>query len=534
MRYAISALLLALTATAQAAPPTIKAPAGKLLGVPTADNQVIAYKGIPFAAPPTGDLRWRPPQPAKPWPGTLQAKDFGNHCIQSGSYPDMVFHDPGPSEDCLTLNVWTPAAKHKKLPVMVWIYGGGFVTGGTSENRQDGQFLAHRDVIVVSMNYRLGIFGFMALPGLAAESPQHASGNYGLMDQAAAIAWVHRNIEAFGGDPANITIFGESAGSFSVSSQMASPLSKDLIAKAIGESGAAFNSRGLGSPLHTDVEQADAAWATRTFGSDSLTTLRALTADQLLQAATAKPAAGADTPATPRFAMDIDGYFLTDTLPNLYAAGKQAHIPLLAGWNLNEGRAPADTTAESWTAQAEKLFPGHASEFLAAYPASSDAEALRSAGDFASDQFIGFSTWQWIDAHSRTGAAPVYRYLFDLPNPGDRNHPLAAGTFHSDDIEYVFGALDSRPEMKIRPEDRQTSDLFMSYWTNFARNGNPNGPNLPLWPAYNTPTPQTAQTTDPAPTGQVMHLNAHPTPVPAADAARYHFLEQQWAAKPTP
>src|ERR1035437_2459312 len=220
----------------------IQIDSGKVLGVLTADQKVIDYKGIPYALPPVEELRWRPPQPVGRWKGTLFARDFGPHCIQSGGYPDMFFHYLGPSENCLTLNVWAPAGarpdkKSAGLPVMVWIYGGGFTTGGTSENRQDGQFLAHRGVIVVSMNYRLGIFGFMALPELTTESPNHASGNYGLMDQAAAIAWVRRNIAAFGGDPTNITIFGQSAGSESVSAQMASPLTKDLFAKAIGQSG---------------------------------------------------------------------------------------------------------------------------------------------------------------------------------------------------------------------------------------------------------------------------------------------------------
>src|SRR5580704_5052597 len=224
----------------------IKTDKGKVEGSLTTDGKVRAFKGIPFAAPPVGNLRWQPPQPAAKWKDARSAKDFGNHCLQTGGYPDMTFHDPGASEDCLTLNVWTPIdAKPGSLPVMVWIYGGGFNTGGTSENRQDGQFLAHRNVVVVSMNYRLGIFGFYVHPELAAESPHHASGNYGLMDEATAIDWVKHNISAFGGDPGNITIFGESAGSFAVSSLMASPLSRDLISKAIGESGGAFYSGGL-------------------------------------------------------------------------------------------------------------------------------------------------------------------------------------------------------------------------------------------------------------------------------------------------
>ncbi len=224
----VLSLSLALPLVAFASNPLqIKTDKGKVRGTFTADRKVRAFKGIPYAAPPVGPLRWQPPQPAPKWKGVRDATEFGSHCMQAVIYPDMVFHDPGPSEDCLTLNVWTPAnAKKGSLPVMVWIYGGGFLAGGTSEARQDGQFLAHRNVVIVSMNYRLGIFGFFVHPELTAESPHHASGNYGLMDQNAAIDWVQKNIAAFGGDPNNITIFGESAGSFAVSALMASPLSQ--------------------------------------------------------------------------------------------------------------------------------------------------------------------------------------------------------------------------------------------------------------------------------------------------------------------
>ena len=233
-----AALLFISTAAFGAIPAQVRTDKGTVEGEATTDGKVMAFKGIPYAAPPVGNLRWAPPAPAEPWSGVRSAHDFGYHCVQSVTYADMAFHDPGPSEDCLTLNVWTPSdTSPSKLPVMIWIYGGGLSGGSTSERRQDGQFLAHRNVVVVSMNYRLGIFGFFVHPELTAESPHHASGNYGLLDQNAAIQWVKANISAFGGDPANITIFGESAGSFSVSAHMASPLSRDLFQRAIGESG---------------------------------------------------------------------------------------------------------------------------------------------------------------------------------------------------------------------------------------------------------------------------------------------------------
>jgi para-nitrobenzyl esterase len=494
---------------------------GKLLGVPTADQKVIAYKGIPYAQPPLEQLRWSPPVRVGKWKHTLYARDFGSHCIQSGSYPDMVFHDPGPSEDCLTLNVWAPyepkPLKHSpNLPVMVWIYGGGFVTGGTSESRQDGQFLARRGVIVVSMNYRLGIFGFFTHPELDEESSKHTSGNYGLMDQAAAIDWVRRNIAAFGGDPANITIFGESAGSFSVSSLMASPVTKGLFEKAIGESGGALYSSGLGYPQREDAEQRNLAWAERAFGSSRLFYLRAMPADDLVKAAMAHT-----NPAPPRFGPVIDGFFLPDTVPHIYADGRQAHVPVLGGWNANESRPSTVPTADSFMVQAHTDFGPNALKFLAAYPSTTDAEAVQSAGDFASDKFIAFSTWAWLEAQVKTGNAPVYRYFFDLPSPGDRNHSVAQGAFHSDDIEYVFGTLDSRPGMAIRPEDRALSDLMQQYWTNFAksRTGDPNAPGLAAWPAYS-----------PGDDWQVMHLDATPAAQPDVHRARYLFLDSIWGS----
>jgi para-nitrobenzyl esterase len=517
---ALAASLCVTTALASAQNPVPSRPiqidGGKLAGVLTADQKVIAYKGIPYAAPPIEELRWRPPQPIGRWKKVLFARDFGSHCIQTGSYNDMVFHDPGPSEDCLTLNVWAPSdAKPVKkaggLPVMVWIYGGGFTTGGTSENRQDGQFLAHRGVIVVSMNYRLGIFGFMSLPELTAESANHTSGNYGLMDQTAAIAWVRRNISAFGGDPNNITIFGESAGSFSVSAQMASPLTQGLFAKAIGESGAAFYSSGLGFPAREKAEQTNAAWAERAFGSSKLFYLRQLSTDEIMKVA--MPVNSAPV----HFGPIIDGYFLPDSVPNIFADGKQAHIPLLAGWNANESRPAQTPTAESFAAQATREFAADAPSFLAVYPASTDAEAVHSAGDYASDKFIAFSTWAWLEAHAKTGNAPVYRYHFELASPGDRNHKASMGAFHSDDIEYVFGALDSRPEMAIRPEDRALSELMGQYWINFARTGDPNGPSLPKWPVYSLTSGW-----------QVMHLDATPAAKPDAFRGRDLFLDSQW------
>jgi len=501
----------------------IKTDKGKVEGSLTTDGKVRAFKGIPYAAPPVGNLRWQAPQPAAKWKDVRQAKEFGNHCFQTNVYPDMIFHDPGESEDCLTLNVWTPAgAKAGSLPVMVWIFGGGFASGGTSEARQDGQYLAHRNVVVVSMNYRLGIIGFFTHPELTAESPHHASGNYGLLDQAAAIKWVKDNIKGFGGDPKNITIFGESAGSSSVSAQMASPLSKDLIEKAIGESGAAFYSSSFSFEPREEREHRDAKFAESALHATTLAELRKISAEDLIKAASAKT-----TPPPPRFGPDVDGWFLPDSVPNIYAAGKHAHIPLIAGWNKDEVRAEvlhADpkVTAETFKAQAKGEFGENADKFLAVYPATNDEEALASAGDFVSDRFIAFSTWRWLEAQVKTGEAPVYRYRFDLGSPGDKFHPAAIGAFHSDDIEYVFGTLDSRQEITVRPEDRKLSDEIQTYWTNFARTGDPSGgagapSDLSKWPTYNT-----------AFGWMVMHLDSTLEAKPDTQRDRYLFLDTVW------
>jgi len=428
----------------------------------------------------------------------------------------MHFRDPGMSEDCLTLNIWTPTTnKHARLPVMVWIYGGGFVGGATSEPRQDGEHLAHRNVIVVSMNYRLGLFGFFVHPDLAAESPQHAAGNYGLMDQTAALQWVKRNIAAFGGDPNNVTLFGESAGSFSVSAQMASPLAQGLFAHAIGESGAAFYSRGLSFAPLAQRETTDTGVAMAAFGTSDLAALRAMNAADMMEKMAMQ--------ANPHIGPDVDGYFLPEPVPQIYKEGKQAHIPLLAGWNRDEPSAlaanrPQPPSVESFQQLAEKSFGDRAQEFLRVYPAQTDTEAVRSAIDFGGDSFIAFSTWEWLEAQVTTGGAAVYRYHFERPAPADEYHPAGSGAFHSDEIEYVFGTLDSRIDAVWQPEDQRLSDLIETCWTNFARTGNPNGAGAPEWPQYNA-----------GDGWQLMHLDVNSEAGPDQHRDRYLFLESAWA-----
>ena len=497
-------------------PPQVKTASGIVEG--KADGAVHAFLGIPYAAPPVGELRWKPPVQAAKWTGVRKATEFGPHCMQGRVYGDMNFRDSGGSEDCLSLNVWVPAKPSSaKLPVMVWIYGGGFAAGTTSEARQDGTHLAQHGVIVVSMNYRLGVFGFFVHPELAKESGHNSAGNYGLLDQLEALKWVHENIAAFGGDPENVTIFGESAGSFSVSAQMASPLAKGLFQKAIGESGAAFFSGGLSFDPLSQREEKDVKTVSAKLGVSTLADLRAIPAQKLLDAFAPPQSPGFD------FGPDVDGYFLPESAPTIFAAGKQNDVPLLAGWNHDEGSYevvfnPQKPTADSMKANAQKEFGDKAAEFLKLYPTGTSDQLQRSVMDFAGDQFIAFSTWEWIEEQAKTGKQPIYRYRFDLGPPSSNPNAPKLGAYHSAEIEYVFGQLDSKTDVPWRPEDRQLSEEMQKYWSNFAKRGDPNGPGLPKWPVYSA--------SDGWP---VMFLDAKSSAHKDDLRDRYLFLESAWA-----
>ena len=478
---------------------------GKVEGKTLNDGKVKAYLGLPYAAPPVGDLRWKAPEPPAKWKGTRDATKFGAHCAQVRVFEDMVFQDSGPSEDCLFLNVYTPAHadKKSKLPVMFWIHGGGYAGGASSEPRHNGDFLPLKGVVLVTINYRLGVFGFLVTDELAKEG-NGAAGNYGLLDMVAALHWVQDNIGNFGGDPGDVTIFGESAGSFAVSTLMASPLAQGLFQKAIGESGAAFpGGTSLGGDTVAERAKDDGAWMDA-IGAKSIKDLRAMTTDQILEATKKKTRGG--------FSPVVDGRLLTEPVPDTYAAGKQAHVPLLAGWNADEGSFAAmrGMTAAQWHTSADAMFKDRAEAFLKFYPGDTDAQALRSAIDFGSDSFIALGTWKWLEAQNKTGQAPVYRYHFELAATPSKFHP-GTFAFHSDDIEYVFGTLDTRPGWNVRPEDRKLSDAMMTYWTNFARTGDPNGEGLPQWPKLGA---------DDA----LIHLNDPITAGPDTLRARYEFL----------
>jgi len=504
---AAAGLLMGLSASMHADPLKVKTEQGKVVGKTINNGKVRAFMGLPYAAPPVGDLRWKAPQPAAKWKGDRDATKYGAHCAQGRVFDDMVFQDAAPSEDCLFLNVYTPAdaMKGSKLPVMFWIHGGGFSGGGSSEPRHNGDFLPLKGVVLVTINYRLGVFGFLVTEELAKEG-NGSAGNYGLLDMVAALQWVKKNIGKFNGDPNNVTIFGESAGSFAVSILMASPMSQGLFAKAIGESGAAFPSGiSLGGESVKEREAIDGKWMT-SIGAKDIAELRAMPTDKVLEGAKKKGPTG--------FAPDVDGKFLTEPVPDTYAAGKQAHVPLLAGWNADEGSfmAMRPMTSAQWAEFAKKQFGDRADEFLKLYPGDTDAQALRSAIDFGSDQFIAFGTWKWLEAQRKTGGdAPVYRYHFELGALPSKYHP-GTFAFHSDDIEYVFGTLDTRPGETVRAEDRQLSEAMMTYWTNFAKTGDPNGSGVPNWPKYDA--------TD----NSLIHLNSPITSGPDTMRDRYLFL----------
>ncbi len=531
-----AAILCAQAPTDAGSAPQVRTDHGVVQGT-VASSGVRLFRGIPFAAPPVRDLRWRAPQPARAWTGVRMADRFADQCMQARVFGDMMFRNAGVSEDCLYLNVWTPpaATATAKRPVLVYFYGGGFVAGDGSEPRYDGESMAKRGIVVVTLSYRLGIFGFFSHPELTAESPRHASGNYALMDQTAALRWVRANVAAFGGDPAQVTIAGESAGSFSVSAQMASPLAQGLFARAIGESGAFFSTT-IATPTRGATEQNGVRFA-QSVGAPSLAALRTLSATELLEAA--------GRPGAVRFGPNVDGDFFPEVPSAIYAAGRQAHVPLLAGWNSEEMSARAvlqDTPNQETTAALlARVFKDRAGDAARVFPAATPDEAMQSVTDLASDQFIGYSTWKWLDMQGRTGGQPVYRYLYARPRPAPVEagvtanlaggvtrgaaappQPPARGAVHSAEIEYALGNLPLNTVFAWTPDDYAVSATMQGYFANFIKTGNPNGVGLPQWPVG---TPDAS--------GRVtrmridVHSRAEPEP-----RARYLFLDQVYAAAP--
>jgi para-nitrobenzyl esterase len=538
--FVIGILLTTALAASASGQNRVKTANGMVEGVSEKTSRIRAFKGIPFAAPPVGDLRWQPPQPVQDWQGVRQTNQFGPRCMQRAVFGDMGFRSNGMSEDCLYLNVWTPAKSNKEqLPVLVYFYGGGFIAGDGSEWRYDGESMATKGIVTLTVNYRLGVFGFLAHPELTKESSRRASGNYGLLDQSAALLWVQKNIAAFGGDPKKVNIAGESAGSISVSAQMASPLSKDLIAGAIGESGSLIGT--LSAVSLTAAEESGVKFA-NLVGASSLAALRAMPAEQLLEAS--------GKPGAPYPAPTIDGYLFPKPPVEIFAAGEQAHVPLLVGSNSEEsgysgvlGRE--QPTLENYHKALQRLYGDKADEVFKFYPATTETEVIDAAQNLASDRFIGFSTWKWLDLATRTGGKPTYYYNYARPRPamraemGDATAGLAGGVVkgsaaasappnsprppkprgavHSAEIEYAMGNLDSNKVYAWTPDDQKVSRVMQEYFANFIKSGNPNGPGLPTWPTFDT--------------GQRLTIDTETRAEGEKVRARYQFLEQFFMQK---
>lgn len=449
---------------------------------------VRAFKGIPFAAPPVGALRWKPPQPVAPWEGVRACEAFGPVCPQP-MVPFFVV--PGPrSEDCLYLNVWTGAADPgAKLPVMVWIHGGSLIFGAGSQGLYDGAPLARRGVVVVTINYRLGPFGFLAHPALSKESPQGVSGNYGLLDQLAALEWVKRNIAAFGGDPGCVTIFGESAGGGSVQALLLSPLARGLFHRAIVQSPvlSAPPLRG-GAPGVESAEAAGERFAAaigvagpEPSSAEALAALRSKTAPELLAGSAGPPEVGVTKGVT--FGLCADGVAIPDDPVALVAAGKQADVPLLIGTTADEGTLFVGTirTRADLAKAIDGMFGAQAPAVAEAYPASSDGEAKRVAARLLADSIFVAPTRAFVRARQGL-SSKAWLYAFTRAPMAGRL--LGLGAHHGCELGYVFETLDAPGAMGIQPLDRTLSATVAAAWVRFARSGDPSGEGLPEWPAY--------------------------------------------------
>jgi len=471
----------------------IQVTGGSITGTPTIQwtPGVRLYRGIPYAAPPVGDLRWRPPQPVAPWTGVKAADHFGPACMQPPTATEGNAWREGLgsiSEDCLFVNVWTPAqSADAQLPVVVFIHGGGNVRGAASENQYDGAYLAKKGVVFVNFNYRMNVFGFLAHPELTIESEHHSSGNYALLDQIAALQWVQNNIASFGGDPHNVMVFGHSAGSSNLSSLLASPLAHGLFARALLQSGVNI---GKGIAL-ADAEKNGETYAA-SLGVHSIADLRKISAEDLLKSLPRQNGA------------IVDGWVLPQDVYSTFAAGKQNDVPLIVGSVANDTPAPpsAPTTAAAVPDWAKKAFGDLAEEYLQIYPSNDDQQTVKADLDFRSNGAMA-NARRLAGLQLKTGKSPVYWYLFTHTSPFPEgsmwgNKPAKDwGAYHGGEIVYIFDAFPLQ-DWAWRPVDLQLGDLVSSIWINFARTGNPNGTGLPTWPAF-----------DPA-SDQLLSISDHP------------------------
>ena len=475
------------------------------------------FKGIPYAAPPVGDLRWKPPAPVKAWEGMRAADTWGPRCVQSDRLGPLDPLNSRMDEDCLYLNIWTPAkASESALPVMVWIHGGSNTLGAASQPEYDGAQLAAHGVLVVSINYRLDIFGFLAHPELTAESATRSSGNYGLLDQIAALQWVHRNIAAFGGDPAKVTVFGESAGAIDISLLMASPLAKGLFARAIGQSGGALSRLPGYGPKPLQIGEAEGVKFAQSLGANSISALRAKPALELLAAVIKNPIV---------YGLGVvDGYVVPEHPAIIYAKGTNHDVPLLVGYNVDEGslftaRMNVPPNEQAFAEFLRLQFKDAADKALKVYPPGATPESTRAAFvAFVGDALISYASWAWAESSAARKRSPVYRYHFTRRPPGAPEfslYPLAApGVYHFAEISYVFNNFKLREEWGWQETDHALGKTMAAYWTNFAKTGNPNGPGLPRWDAFQA-----------GGAGKVMELGASPGMRDESQRARYEFFD---------
>lgn len=506
----LAAMAISIATSAQDAV-SVKTSYGILEGLDI--SGIKTFKGVPFAAPPTGDNRWREPQPLQPWQGIRECHDYAPDPMQEPIFGDMNFGADSISEDCLYLNIWTPAiTMNEKLPVLIYFNGGGLMAGSGSEPRYAGMAMARHGMICVTANYREGIFGFFAHPELSKETPYKGSGNYGFLDQQAAIRWVHENVSLFGGDPERITIAGESAGSMSVSALMASPLSRGLFAQAIGSSGSVIADKRVKSLAEAEKAGVDMM---RRMGYKNVKEMRKVPAEVLMKQANVR-----NVPV-----YNIDNHFLTEQPFATYAAGRQMRVPLLVGGNSLEMSPAAyfgyitmsgrEITMEDIAKTASGMFGDNTDEMLSLYGITAPDDIYKQPGiDLCGDLFLAYSTWRWGNIHNATSGQPVYRYLYSRERPKmmiegkvaglaggvkdkteaeevvENKIPEIHGAVHSADIEYAMGNLPTNRVYDWQPEDYMVSDIFMGYYANFVKTGNPNGIGLPQWlPLDNSDSP---------------------------------------------
>jgi para-nitrobenzyl esterase len=506
---------------------TVRIESGQLRGTTSVDGVVRSFKGVPYAKPPIGELRWRAPQPPVAWDGVRDARQFGPRSVQPSRLPTSIqYFGPEPqSEDCLYLNVWTAAGSHEeRRPVMVWIHGGAYYIGSASQPIFDGEALARKGVVVVTVNYRLGRLGFLAHPELSAESEHGVSGNYGLLDLIAALRWVQQNIAAFGGDPGCVTIFGQSVGATTVCAFMTSPLTRGLFHRAIGQSGGAISPPGKtdgGSMLLLGGgEQAGLEFA-KGLHARSIAELRARSAEEIQLVRpeagwVVKPVMDPSQPGPERRETAwpvIDGHVFREPPLDVFARGEQFDVPLMTGSTTGEGALFGGVPSlRAFIDDAKAEYGANAQNFLDLYPASTDAEARAAMNTSLGDRRFVAQNWKWARLHTQAGRAKTFYYRFDRVPPAPELKKI--GAFHTSDIPYVFQTFAAYKQWPWQPWDHELSDAMSSYWVNFARSGDPNGGNVPDWPSFNARR-------------EGITFSGNISVAPVADSARLAFWENR-------